>query len=225
MTKLKLTKNKNNDNILKVRAVRVIKAVTDTSLGGADKIISGVISGNAKYIYVEFDDQVADIIKELADCGIIAEVSKQFENDEKPKEDTVEENVEENVEGEQHKSDIILDKIIKFHNDLLEKNEKVGYALLGLYVVVIIGLLIYDWTLVAGIVFLLACIIGWDQMSKKDKEKAKDGIKSEALNVLKIIFKVLKVVAIIAIILAVIFLPPSAIFKIVIIALIIFFLF
>lgn len=62
-------------------------------------------------------------------------------------------------------------------------------------------------------------------MSKKEKEKAKDGIKSEALNVLKIIFKVLKVVAIIAIILAVIFLPPSAIFKIVIIALIIFFLF
>lgn len=221
MTKLKLTKNKNNDNILKVRAVRVIKSVTDTSLGDADKIISGVISGNAKYIYVEFDDQVADIIKELADCGIIAEVSKQFENDEKPKEETE----EENVEGEQHKSDIILDKIIKFHNDLLEKNEKVGYALLGLYVVVIIGLLIYDWTLVAGIVFLLACIIGWDQMSKKEKEKAKDGIKSEALNVLKIIFKVLKVVAIIAIILAVIFLPPSAIFKIVIIALIIFFLF
>lgn len=221
MTKLKLTKNKNNDNILKVRAVRVIKSVTDTSLGDADKIISGVISGNAKYIYVEFDDQVADIIKELADCGIITEVSKQFENDEKPKEETE----EENVEGEQHKSDIILDKIIKFHNDLLEKNEKVGYALLGLYVVVIIGLLIYDWILVAGIVFLLACIIGWDQMSKKEKEKAKDGIKSEALNVLKIIFKVLKVVAIIAIILAVIFLPPSAIFKIVIIALIIFFLF
>lgn len=138
MTKLKLTKNKNNDNILKVRAVRVIKSVTDTSLGDADKIISGVISGNAKYIYVEFDDQVADIIKELADCGIITEVSKQFENDEKPKEETE----EENVEGEQHKSDIILDKIIKFHNDLLEKNEKVGYALLGLYVVVIIGLLI-----------------------------------------------------------------------------------
>lgn len=87
MTKLKLTKNKNNDNILKVRAVRVIKSVTDTSLGDADKIISGVISGNAKYIYVEFDDQVADIIKELADCGIITEVSKQFENDEKPKEE------------------------------------------------------------------------------------------------------------------------------------------
>lgn len=221
MTKLKLTKNKDNNDILRVRAVRTIKSVTDTSLGDADKIISGVISGNGKYIYVEFDDQVADVIKELAECGIIAEISKQFENDEKPNEETE----EENVERELHKSEIILDKIIKFHNDLYEKNEKVAYALLGLYVVVVIGLLIYDWTLVVGIVVLLACIFGWDQMSKKEKEKAKDGIKSEALNVLKIIFKVLKVVALIAIILAVIFLPPSAIFKIAIIAIIIFFLF
>lgn len=206
---------------MRVRAVRTIKSVTDTSLGDADKIISGVISGNGKYIYVEFDDQVADVIKELAECGIIAEISKQFENDGKPNEEIE----EENGERELHKSEIILDKIIKFHNDLYEKNEKVAYALLGLYVVVVIGLLIYDWTLVVGIVVLLACIFGWDQMSKKEKEKAKDGIKSEALNVLKIIFKVLKVVALIAIILAVIFLPPSAIFKIAIIALIIFFLF
>lgn len=205
---------------MRVRAVRTIKSVTDTSLGDADKIISGVISGNGKYIYVEFDDQVADVIKELAECGIIAEISKQFENDGKPNEEIE----EENGERELHKSEIILDKIIKFHNDLYEKNEKVAYALLGLYVVVVIGLLIYDWTLVVGIVVLLACIFGWDQMSKKEKEKAKDGIKSEALNVLKIIFKVLKVVALIAIILAVIFLPPSAIFKIAIIALIIFFL-
>ena len=221
MTKLKLTKNKDNNDILRVRAVKTIKSITETSLGDADKIISGVISGNGKYIYVEFDDQVADVIKELAECGIIAEISKQFENDGKPNEEIE----EENGERELHKSEIILDKIIKFHNDLYEKNEKVAYALLGLYVVVVIGLLIYDWTLVVGIVVLLACIFGWDQMSKKEKEKAKDGIKSEALNVLKIIFKVLKVVALIAIILAVIFLPPSAIFKIAIIALIIFFLF
>ena len=221
MTKLKLIKNKDSNNILRARAVRAIRSVTDASIGDADKIISGVISGNAKYIYVEFDDQVTDIIKELAECGIIAEISKQFENDAKPEEETE----EENVEGEQHKSDIILDKIFKFHNDLFEKNEKIAYALLGLYIVIVIGLLIYDWALVASIVFLLVFVIGWDQMSKKEKEKAKDGIKSEALNVLKIIFKALKVVAVIAIILAVIFLPPSAIFKIVIIALIIFFLF
>ncbi len=221
MTKLKLIKNKDSDNILRVRAVRAIRAVTDDSIGDVDKIIREVINGNAKYIYVEFDDQVADIIKELAECGIIAEISKQFENDAKPEEETE----EETVERERHKSDIILDKIFKFHDDLFEKNEKIAYALLGLYVVIVIGLLIYDWTLVVGIVFLLAFAIGWDQMSKKEKEKAKDGIKSEALNVLKIIFNILKVVAVIVIILAVIFLPPTAVFKIGVIVLIIFLIF
>lgn len=218
MTRLRLTNS--NEIIKKVEAIKIFREVTGCSLSDASKAISSVISGKPYLLSVEDDKKIDDIIKQLSDTGLNVSISDDAEEGATEKQFS-----EEGDQEELTKTDKIIDKIYKFHSDLFEKNEKVGLALLGVYLVILIGLFIYDYSLAIGAIALIIFTLGWREMSKDERSKIKSDFMRDGLKILKGFFKILKVIAVIAIILAVIFLPPSAIFKIVIIALIIFFLF